>query len=75
MNLMDFIVFGYAALRIIPIVQQGYNGITLFTSGSAVLTEIIESELETYQSKNKTDQTSLSELNSIKLIMSPQKGY
>ena len=69
MNLMDFIVFGYAALRIIPIVQQGYNGITLFTSGSAVLTEIIEliSELETYQSKNKTDQTSLGELNSIKI--------
>ena len=69
MNLMDFIVFGYAALCIIPIVQQGYNGITLFTSGSAVLTEIIEliSELETYQSKNKTDQTSLGELNSIKI--------
>ena len=28
MDLIDFIVFGYAALRVIPMVQQGYNGVT-----------------------------------------------
>ena len=42
MDLIDFIVFGYAALRVIPMVQQGYNGVTLMTSGQPSLIEVLE---------------------------------
>ena len=67
LNLVDILVFGYAALRTIPMVQQGYNSITFLTSGYAVLKELIEliSEFEKYQSKNKSDKTNLDALNSI----------
>ena len=69
MDLIDFIVFGYAALRVIPMVQQGYNGVTLMTSGQPSLIEVLETikqfDAEKHSKINRI--TNLDELQSIEI--------
>lgn len=66
---MTIVVFGYAALRAIPMVQQGYNGITLMMSGYAGLKEVLEivADFKLVQFNNSKGKKRISDIQKIEV--------